>query len=99
MREYRKTHRLSGEALSRANARSYLHQYIRRGKIIKLPCDVCGGLDVEAHHPDYSKPLEVIWLCRGKHLALSGSVERVKVLYRRKAIQPQLGDCFSADTC
>jgi len=94
---WRHRHRkLSPEARKRANARSYLHSYIRRGLIVKLPCQECGGLDVEAHHPDYSKPLEVIWLCRGKHLALSGQVERVKVLYRIKAVQPQHGDCESA---
>lgn len=96
MREYRKTHRLTGEARKRANARSYLHQAIKRCHMVKLPCQVCGGLEVEAHHTDYDKPLEVVWLCRGKHLEISGSVERVKVLYRIKAIQPQPGDCFSA---
>lgn len=95
MREYRKTHRLTGEARRRANARSYLHQYIKRLKVLKQPCEVCGGLNVEAHHEDYSKPLEVRWLCRGKHLALSGAVERVEVLHR-PAIQPQFGDCESA---
>lgn len=99
MREYRKTHRLSWEARRKANARSYLHQYLRRGHMVKQPCEKCGGLEVEAHHHDYDKPLDVIWLCRGKHLEISGSVERVKVFHRIKAVQPQHGDCFSAGDC
>lgn len=52
------------------NARSYLHVYIKRGKIKKIPCAVCGQRRVEAHHADYNKPLEVVWLCREHHQAL-----------------------------
>lgn len=40
---------------------------IRDGKLIKQPCEKCGEMKVEAHHPDYSKPLEVHWLCRKCH--------------------------------
>jgi len=42
---------------------------IRDGKLAKKPCEVCGELIVHAHHDDYSKPLEVRWLCT-KHHAL-----------------------------
>lgn len=59
---------LSGEQRKKANARSYLYVYIRRGKVEKLPCLFCGSLNSEAHHRDYSKPLEVTWLCRKHHL-------------------------------
>ena len=34
----------------------------------KQPCAVCGEAKVEAHHHDYSKPLDVIWLCRSCHI-------------------------------
>lgn len=40
---------------------------IRDGRLIKQPCEICGEAKVEAHHPDYSKPLEVNWLCRKCH--------------------------------
>lgn len=68
MREWRKTHRLSGDARDRANARSYLHVYIKRGKIKKKPCLICGSIEnIEAHHKDYNLPLEVDWLCSNHH--------------------------------
>lgn len=59
---------LPDEQRRKANARSYLHVYIRRGKIEKQPCLFCGNQNVEAHHHDYSKPLEVTWLCKDHHL-------------------------------
>ena len=41
---------------------------IRGGRLLKQPCEVCGATeDVEAHHADYSKPLDVRWLCYIHH--------------------------------
>lgn len=40
---------------------------IRSGRLVKQPCIICGSLLSEAHHADYSKPLEVEWLCRKHH--------------------------------
>lgn len=56
------------------NARAYAHVYLYRGKIDRLLCEVCGE-DAEMHHPDYSKPLEVIWLCRAHHKELHDNNE------------------------
>jgi hypothetical protein len=41
--------------------------YLKRGKLTRQPCEVCGAV-AQMHHDDYSKPLEVRWLCRGHHL-------------------------------
>lgn len=41
----------------------------RQGIITPLPCEVCGAR-AEAHHPDYSRPLDVQWLCRKHHVRL-----------------------------
>jgi hypothetical protein len=71
MRRTRPKHsELDAEAKLKLNARSYLHVYVKRGKIKKMPCIICGSLEVEAHHNDYSKPLEVIWVCRKHHLEI-----------------------------
>jgi len=39
---------------------------IRNGILKKQPCLICGE-NSEAHHPDYSRPLDVIWLCTKHH--------------------------------
>ena len=39
----------------------------KTGKLEKLPCIVCGSLEVEGHHPDYDQPLQVVWLCKDHH--------------------------------
>jgi ribosomal protein S27AE len=39
----------------------------RRGELIPAPCESCGASSVQAHHDDYSKPLDVRWLCRRCH--------------------------------
>lgn len=69
MRDWRKTHFMSPEQKKKDIARSYLGVYIRRGKINREPCEVCGS-KAEAHHDDYSKPLQVKWLCRKHHMKL-----------------------------
>jgi len=48
-------------------ARRMVHDAIRRGLIQRQPCAVCGDPKSEGHHNDYSKPLDVIWLCRKHH--------------------------------
>jgi hypothetical protein len=41
---------------------------IRDGKLQKMPCEVCGTIkNLHAHHDDYSKPLDVRWLCAEHH--------------------------------
>lgn len=48
-------------------ANSRLSYAVRSGKIKRGPCSVCGAHKIEGHHPDYTKPLEVIWLCDYHH--------------------------------
>ena len=40
---------------------------VRQGIITPQSCDVCGNTRSEAHHGDYSKPLEVVWPCKAHH--------------------------------
>jgi hypothetical protein len=52
--------------VAKRNATTKLNNAVRRGKIERLPCIVCGE-EAEAHHPAYSMPLEVVWLCDLHH--------------------------------
>jgi len=56
----------------RIRARQKTYKAIRNGKLKKEPCEVCGSLQVYAHHDDYAKPLEVRWLCRKHHREVHG---------------------------
>lgn len=51
-------------------ARTAVWYALKVGKISKQPCEVCGVDEVEAHHKDYSNPLDVEWLCMKHHRLL-----------------------------
>jgi len=48
-------------------ARKRVYIGIRNGSITRQPCVICGLKKVDAHHKDYSKPLDIMWLCRKHH--------------------------------
>lgn len=50
---------------TRRHAYSVLNNAVRKGEVLRRPCEVCGRED--AHHDDYRKPLEVRWLCKPHH--------------------------------
>jgi len=51
----------------KSRARGQVFRAVRAGKLTKGPCIVCGSSESRAHHRDYSKPLEVTWLCSRHH--------------------------------
>lgn len=59
----------------RAVARAVAGVYRRRGVLVPKPCAVCGieqtpAAPMQMHHFDYSKPLDVVWLCHEHHQAV-----------------------------
>ena len=70
MREWRKTHPLTPAQRVKDIARSHANLGQKVGRLIPQPCETCGSQKVEKHHDDYSRPLQVRWLCRAHHLAL-----------------------------
>lgn len=74
-REYQRAHRprhseLSEEARWKANVRTHANVAQRRGQLVPESCEQCRSPDAEKHHDDYTRPLDVRWLCRPCHLAL-----------------------------
>lgn len=63
--KYRKVHP------EKYKARNTLNNALRDGKVFKKHC-LCGSEKVQAHHADYSKPLEVTWVCFACHRLLHG---------------------------
>ena len=52
--------------VEKQRARTKLQTAVRWSGLTRQPCATCGEQKVEAHHDDYSRPLDVVWLC-GKH--------------------------------
>ena len=50
------------------------HKAANRAGLLQQPCEVCGAVPAEMHHNDYSKPLEVRWLCNRHHQRLHHEV-------------------------
>lgn len=40
---------------------------IKTGKLVRQQCCRCGDAKTVAHHEDYDKPLDVMWLCQVCH--------------------------------
>ncbi len=65
--EYQRRYHRSHPYISRAH--SAVKRALEIGTLTRKPCEISGCTDplAEAHHEDYSKPLDVIWLCRSHH--------------------------------
>lgn len=59
--------RMRAKYPEKKQAREEVLKALRKGILTKKPCEVCSNPKSEAHHKDYSKPLEVEWLCRPHH--------------------------------
>lgn len=51
----------------RSAAHSRVSRAIRNGSLVRQPCIRCGEVKSLAHHEDYDKPLDVMWLCQPCH--------------------------------
>ena len=67
-------------------AYKHLRNAIYHNIVVPLKnCDVCGSdKSVDAHHEDYTKPLEVDWLCRKCHIQLHRGIMFVGLMHKIK---------------
>lgn len=57
-------------------AHSAVARALRAGKLLPAPCERCGCEKSLAHHEDYDKPLEVVWLCQPCHKQRHKEIDR-----------------------
>ena len=62
-----KRYRKNPKYLIQARCRVAVCTALKQGRLNKKPC-LCGDKKVEAHHPDYNKPLNVLWVCKKCHV-------------------------------
>lgn len=62
-----RTRKYRRENPDKNRAHSAVNFAIKSGRLQKLPCAVCGSDNTHGHHDDYSKPLDVLWLCPKHH--------------------------------
>lgn len=63
------TRRFEAKYPEKVRAHNAVHKAIRSGTLKRLPCEHCGSTErIHAHHHDYSKPLDVQWLCQRCHI-------------------------------
>ena len=67
-REYERARYQNDAAFrERKKARNAVLIRISRGTLRRGECEVCGAENAQAHHEDYSRPLDVRWLCELHH--------------------------------
>ena len=69
-----------------------VHKAISSGRLVRQPCEVCGKTKkVHAHHDNYTKPLDVRWLCPSHHHEAHGKTARAKIIRKRVPVgyEPQ----------
>lgn len=52
--------------------RDMVGRALRSGRLVKESCRDCENADVEAHHVDYDRPLDIVWLCKSHHDKIRG---------------------------
>lgn len=52
---------------AKRRAHGLLWYHLSKGHIQRQPCVDCGTAKSQAHHHDYSKALDVTWLCAACH--------------------------------
>ncbi len=86
--EYQKTRLAADENYAKHAARTALGYALRKGRVAKADfCTICGSdKEIEGHHEDHSKPLEVVWLCRNCHVKYHADQAAIQSSLKPKAM-------------
>lgn len=72
IKTYEETHKWRKENPEKYKAHYAVNNALKKGNLIKAEaCVLCNSKKkLEAHHADYSKPLNVVWLCKDCHIKI-----------------------------
>lgn len=80
----------------KVNARARVYSAVQSGRLTIQPCARlgfdCHGR-IEAHHTDYSKPLDVVWLCSYHHRQADAEMGKVNRIPSGLPISPTCLNC------
>jgi len=62
----------------RMAAHNAVSRAVRNGHLFREPCIRCGESKSLAHHEDYDKPLDVVWLCQPCHKQRHKEIDALK---------------------
>lgn len=62
----------------KVSARMMVADAVSSGVLRRMPCEVCGKRGAHAHHEDYGKPLDVVWLCGSHHAKRHAEINKEK---------------------
>lgn len=73
----------------KTKARAKLKYAVSSGKITRpSSCEICNSTEhIHGHHDDYSKPLDVRWVCRKCHLAIHNKSRKEHPILSAKAAE------------
>lgn len=79
-RQKRKDYQNTGIGRFKQQARGKVYNAIKTGKLKRQNCSVtnCNKIG-EAHHSDYTKPFNILWLCAEHHRQLDRTGNFIKV--------------------
>lgn len=69
-----------------SRVRRLVNEAIHDGVLVRQSCRQCGASEALAHHEDYGRPLDVIWLCRKCHAQRHAEIRRQTTPDTRKAL-------------
>lgn len=81
----------------KGNCRSVFRNAVIRGEVKVGPCSVCGSTTrIEAHHEDYTKPLDVVYYCKKHHNEYHHGKTDKKYVYNNEIVKLRI-DCDIMD--
>lgn len=85
---YRYKLRFLEKSPEKVRAHLLVQRALRSGLLARMPCERCGStVRIHGHHDDYTKPLDVVWLCQAHHIARHAELRRARLALG----QPRLG--------